>query len=115
MQRLSLADGGGAAERIYVPELGVGGKIFNTNFALHFRAGAAEPHDAELRLDAFVLHIDQVARFELSVDALQGCAATADGAQAGGLREGAGVGVHAPDLYRKLDENTRLTATIHFL
>ncbi|MGA8429208.1 MAG: hypothetical protein WB729_05275 [Candidatus Sulfotelmatobacter sp.] len=111
--RLALADGGGAAERVDVPELGVGGEIFDADFALHLCAGAAQPDYAELGFDAFVLHVDQIAGLELSVDGLEGCTATADGTQAGGLGEGTPIGVHAPDLYGKFDENTRLTATIH--
>jgi hypothetical protein len=110
---LALAYGGGAAKWVYIPHFVIGGKIFHADFALHFRAGAAEPYDAELGLCAFILHVDQVAGFELGVDTLQSCAAAADGAQAGGLGEGTSVSVHAPDLYGKFHEDTRLAATIH--
>jgi hypothetical protein len=110
---LALAYGGGAAKWVYIPHFVVGGKVFHADFALHFCAGAAEPYDAELRLGTFILHVDQVAGFKLGVDTLQSRAAAADGAQAGGLGEGTSVGIHAPDLYGKFYEDTRLAATIH--
>ncbi len=110
---LALAGGGAAAEGIDVPELNVVGEIFYTDFAMHFAAGLAEPYDAELRLGALVLQIDDVAGLELSVDALQGGSAAADGAQAGGLHEGAGMKIDAPYFYGKLDGNALLTTTVH--
>jgi hypothetical protein len=102
-------------QRIYIPKIGINGKILHSNFTGHFGSGLAAPHDAELRLGAQVQNIYHVSRLQLSVYALQGCAATADGAQAGGLGEGAGMCVHAPDLDRKVHENARLTAPIHLM
>ena len=80
---------------------------------MHFSAGPPEPDHTELRFCALILEIDNVTGLELGTDALQGGAAAADGAEAGRLREGAGVGVHAPDFDGKLDENALLAAAVH--
>ena len=110
---LSLSYSRGAAERIDIPEAGVDGKIFYSDFAGHFGSGLAAPHDAELRFGAKVKHVDYISRLQLGIYALQGGAAAADAAQAGGLGEGAGMSVHAPDLDGKVNEDTRLLAPIH--
>jgi hypothetical protein len=110
---LALAGGGCAAQRIDVPKSGVSGKIFDSNFTGHFGSRLAAPHDAELRFGAEVKNIHYVSRLQVSVYALQGRTAAADGAEAGGLGEGAGMSVHAPDLDGKVNENTRLLAPIH--
>jgi hypothetical protein len=110
---LALASCGSTLQWINIPELDIVGQIFYADGSMHFPARLAEPHDAELRLLALILQIENIARLELRADALQGCAAAADGAQAGGLGEGAGVGVHAPDFYGKLDGNSLLAAAIH--
>ncbi len=73
----------------------------------------AEPDDAELRLTALILQIQDVAGLELRADALQCCAAAADGSQAGWLGKRARIGIHAPDFYGKLDGNSLLATTIH--
>src|SRR5579871_1752140 len=112
-RRLALAHAGRAAQRIDVPEFDSGAEILHTDFPGHFRSRFAAPNDAELRLGSLVKNIDHVAGLQLRVHALQRCAAAADGAQAGGLSERAGIRVHAPDLNRKIHENTRLAAPIH--
>jgi hypothetical protein len=113
LRRLALGGGGAAAEGIDVPELNVLGEIFYADFAMHFAAGLAQPHDTKLRLGALVLKVDDVAGLELGVDALQRGSAAADGAQAGGLHERAGVKIYAPDFYGKLDGNALLATTVH--
>jgi hypothetical protein len=112
---LPLACRSGAAERIEVPELDVFGEVLDADFSVHVGAGLTEPDYAKLGLGALVLEIYDVARFELSADALQRSAVAADGAQAGGLGEGAGVCVHSPDLHGKLDKNALLAAPVHEL
>ena len=112
---LPLACRSGAAERIEVPELDVFGEVLDADFSVHVGAGLTEPNDAELGLRALILEIDDVTRFELSSDALQRSAVAADGAQAGGLGEGAGVCVHTSDLHGKLDKNALLAAPVHEL
>src|SRR5579872_2227197 len=111
--RLALAHAGRAAQRIDVPELDSGAEILHTDFPGHFGSRFAAPNDAELRFRSLVKNIDHVAGLQLRVHALQRCAAAADGAQAGGLSERARIRVHAPDLNRKIHENTRLAAPIH--
>ena len=61
---LSLARGGGAAERIDIPKFDIGGNIFNPDFAGHFGARLAAPHDAELSFRALVQNINHVAGLE---------------------------------------------------
>jgi len=112
-QLLALADGGSATERVKVPELDVGGEVLDPDLALHLGSGLTQPDDAELSFRIPVLEIDDVARSQLRAYALQRGSAAADGAQAGGLGEGAGIGVHTPDLHGKLDEHTRLAAAVH--
>jgi hypothetical protein len=59
------------------------------------------------------MDVEGISRLQLSVNALQGGSASADGAQAGGLREGTGMRVHAADLNGELNEDARLLASIH--
>ena len=113
LQELSLAGGSGAADGIYVPELGVLGKVLDADFTLHFGARLSQPDHAKLGLRAVILQIDDHARTKLSFHALQSCTASADSAKAGGLGEWSGVGVHAPDLYGKFDGDALLPAAIH--
>jgi hypothetical protein len=103
---LSLAYGCGAAHGVDIPELHAGGHILYADLTLHFRSVFAQPYYAKLRLGGLILEIDDGTRFQLNADALQRGATSADGAQAGALREGPGVRVHAPDFYGKLDEYT---------
>jgi hypothetical protein len=110
---LSLACRSGAAERIEVPELDVFGEVLDADFSVHVGAGLTEPDDAELGLSSLILEIDDVTRLELRVDALQRSAVAADGAQAGGLGEGAGICVNTPDFHGKLDKNALLAAPVH--
>ncbi len=110
---LTLPYGCRAAERVYVPELNVFRQVFYADLALHFRPGLAQPNDPELRFRALILNVDDVAGLEARAYALQSRAASADGAQAGGLREWTGVGVHAPDFYWEFDENAGLPAAVH--
>src|SRR4029077_10471087 len=100
--KLTLAHRGRTAQRVDIPKSGLDRKILDSDFAGHFGSGLAAPHNAELRFGAQVQNVDNVARLEVSVHALQGGAATADRAQAGGLSEGAGMSVHAPDLDGKV-------------
>jgi hypothetical protein len=110
---LALACGGRAAQRIDIPKPGVSRKILDSHLPGHFGSGLATPHDAELRFGAKVENVDYISRLQLSIYALQSCAAAADAAQAGGLGEWAGMSVHAPDLDGKVNENARLAAPIH--
>jgi hypothetical protein len=61
------------------------------------------------------LEINDVAGFKVSTDALQGGSAAADGAQAGHLGKGTGIGVHTADLYGKFDKNALFAAAVHSL
>src|SRR5580704_13205322 len=96
--RLALAYGR-AAEGIEVPQLNFAVEVLDADFALHLGAGLPQPHDAELGLGVAILQIDQVAGLQLNAHPLQRGPAAADGAQAGWLGEGTGIGVHAPDVY----------------
>jgi len=111
--RSSLPCSARAHERVYIPELYVGGHILHANFSLHLGSYLAKPHDSELSLRALVLQIDNAAGLQLGAHALQRRATTADVAQAGGLGERTGIGVHAPDLHGEFNENALLAATVH--
>src|SRR5580704_4911742 len=111
--RLALACSGSTAQRIDIPKPGVNRKVLNSDFPGQFGSGSAAPNDAELRFGAQVHHVNHVSRFQLSVYALQGSPASTNAAQTGGLSEGAGMNVHAPDLDRKINENARLAAPVH--
>ena len=110
---LALSCSGGAAERIDIPQLYSAREIFHAHFSMHFSSRLAQPYHAKLCLRALVLKVKEITRLELSADPLQRCSASADRAQTGGLGKGPGVCVHAPDLYRKFDNNALLTTAIH--
>jgi hypothetical protein len=108
-----LAYRAGTAERVDIPELHISGHIFYPDFSLHFGSHLPQPDNSKLGVGALVLKIDHAAGFQLHADALQRRAPSADGPEADRLREGTGVGIHTPDLDRKLYENARLAATVH--
>src|ERR1022692_4174559 len=110
---LTLAYRGCAAQRIDIPERRIHGEVLHSHFPGHFGAGLAAPHDAELRFGAQVQNVNHLSWLQLGVYALQGSAASADGAQASRLGEGTGMSVHTPDLDGKVNENARLKAPIH--
>jgi len=113
VEELALADGCGATPRIDIPKENVGGKILDAHLSLHFSSAFSHPHYTELTSNPLILQIHDTARLELSVDALQRGTTAADGSQACGLRERAGVGIHTPDLYREFDEYARLATAVH--
>jgi hypothetical protein len=108
-----LAYGAGTPLRVDIPELHISGHVFYPDFSLHFGSHLPQPDNSKLSFGALVLEIDHAAGFQLDADTLQRGAASADGPEAGGLSEGTGVGIHTPDLDRKLDENALLAAAIH--
>jgi hypothetical protein len=102
-----------AAQRINIPQRRVSRQILDPDFARYLGSGLAAPHNTKLSFRALIKNVDHFARLQLSVHALQRSAASADTAQAGRLSEGAGMSVHAPNLNRKVDEDTWLVAPIH--
>jgi hypothetical protein len=112
-RRLSLPRDAGTSQWINVPQLLIVRQTFDPYLALHLRTSPAQPNDAKLSLSAFVLDIHQIAGLQLRIHALQGSAATADGAQTGGLSERSGMNVKPPDSYRKIYNNALLPAAVH--
>ena len=58
LSELSLADGGGTADGIDIPQQHIFGQVLNADLALHFGPELSQPNNAELGFGALILQVE---------------------------------------------------------